>query len=88
MALSSAEKRAKQAEERAKRNRSVKTRVKTAIRRVEEAVEEGHAEKVRENLRAAQSVIDRAVTKGVLHKNTAARKKSRLWARVKEAAGT
>lgn len=87
MALSSAEKRAKQTEVRTQRNRSVKTRVKTAIRRFEQCLEEKDIEKARQALKAAQSTIDRAVSKGVYHKNTAGRKKSRLWNEFNEFVG-
>ena len=53
------------------------------IRKVEEAIASGDAAAATDALRAAQPEIMRSVTKGVLHKNTAARKLSRLSARVK-----
>lgn len=53
------------------RNRSVKSTVRTAVRKFNDLV-------TVESLRAAMSALDKAVSKGVLHRNTAARKKSRL----------
>ena len=76
--IKSAEKRVLISERNRLRNISIKSSVKTAIRRVLESLKEANAEKIKETLNKAYSVIDRAVTKGVLHKNTAARKKSRL----------
>jgi small subunit ribosomal protein S20 len=56
--------------------------VRTYIRKVEEAIASGDKEKAGAALKAAEPEIMRAVTKGVLHKNTASRKVSRLSARV------
>lgn len=58
-------------------NRRYTSAVKTYFRRLEAAVEEGDAERVEAEHRALCSQIDRAVRSGALHKNTAARKKSR-----------
>lgn len=61
------------------RNRAWKSYIRSARNRVEEAAKAGKtAEEVSKALGEAYSKIDRAVTKGVLHKNTAARRKSRL----------
>lgn len=57
--------------------------MRTFVRRVEEALASGNGEEAREALRAAQPEIMRAATKGVLHRNTAARRMSRLAQRVK-----
>ncbi|MCI7111682.1 MAG: 30S ribosomal protein S20, partial [Megasphaera elsdenii] len=54
----------------------------TAIRRTTEAIAAGDAEAVKKAFDKASSVIDSAAQKGVLHKNTAARKKSRLASKV------
>jgi small subunit ribosomal protein S20 len=70
----SALKRAKQNEIRRLRNKAVKTRVRSAVKTVRTAP----AETADGDLKAAQSIIDRAAKKGVLHKRTAARKISRL----------
>jgi small subunit ribosomal protein S20 len=74
----SAVKRARQSEERRMRNKAVKTRVKSVVRDVREAVSEKTTETMPARLKVAQSTIDKAVKKGVLHKRTAARKISRL----------
>jgi small subunit ribosomal protein S20 len=60
------------------RNRSWKSAVRTARNNVEEAIKGPDQASSAEAMKEAFSVIDRAVAKGVLHKNTAARRKSRL----------
>lgn len=75
----SAAKRAAQARRRALRNQAIRSRTKTAIRRFREALEQGDEGLIVEKLRQAVRIIDKAVTKGVLHKNAAARRKSRLY---------
>lgn len=74
----SALKRAGQNEIRRMRNKSVKTRVKTAVKEVHQAVTENSGDAVTSQLITAQSAIDKAAKKGVLHKRTAARKIARL----------
>jgi small subunit ribosomal protein S20 len=74
----SALKRAGQNEVRRLRNRGVKTRVKNVIKAVQSAKAENPDEVVNEPMIKAQSAIDQAAKKGVLHKRTAARKVSRL----------
>lgn len=69
------------AERRAK-NSAVKTKIRTATRKTVEAVNAGAVEEAKTALVHATSVIDKAASKGVLHKNTAARKKSKLAAKV------
>ena len=64
-------------------NRSRVGRVRTAIRRVEQAISEGDQKVAAEALTAAQPDMQRGVAKGVVHKNTIARKMSRLNARIK-----
>jgi len=77
--IKSAEKRVLVAERNRLRNVSIKTSIKTAIKKVYDSIKEKAAdEKINENINKAYSLIDKAVSKGVLHKNTAARKKSRL----------
>jgi small subunit ribosomal protein S20 len=73
-------KRNRQNEKARMRNKSVRSEMRTAIRKLEEAAAAG--ESTQDLLRAAQSKIDVAVSKGVLKKTAAARKKSRLAARV------
>ena len=76
-------KRARQAERRTAVNKARRSRIRTFLRKVEEAIAGGDAQVAAEALRTAQPELDRGVSKGVLHKNTAARKMSRLTARVK-----
>ena len=64
-------------------NKSRRSRVRTFVRKVEEAVASGDKPAATIALKAAEPEIMRGVTKGVLHKNTASRKVSRLAARVK-----
>ncbi len=74
----SAEKRARQNIKRRVRNKSVKTRLKHTIKDVHLAAGASLKEEAQSNLAAAQSAIDNAAKKGVIHKKTAARKVSRL----------
>ncbi|HBG98368.1 MAG TPA: 30S ribosomal protein S20 [Rhodobacteraceae bacterium] len=76
-------KRARQVLRRTQVNRARRSRIRTYLRAVEEAIAGGDAEKAAAALRAAQPELMRGVTRGVVHKNTAARKMSRLSARVK-----
>ena len=76
-------KRARQIERRTDVNKARRSRIRTFIRKVEEAIASGNAESAQAALQAAQPELMRGVTKGVVHKNTASRKISRLAARVK-----
>jgi len=76
-------KRARQAERRTLVNKNRRTRIRTFIRKVEEAITGGDQAVASSALKAAQPEIMRGVSKGILHKNTASRKISRLSARVK-----
>ena len=78
----SAEKRARQNINRRMRNKASKTRIKNVVKDVQQAVNDKSLETAQSKLNAAKSVIDRAAKKGVIHKNTAARKISRLSKRV------
>ncbi len=62
----------------AERNKSVKSSVKTQIKKVYAAIETGDKEAAKSALTAATSALDKAAKKGVYHKNTSARKISRL----------
>lgn len=64
------------------RNKAVKSAVKSAIRRFREAAEAGDAEKAQELARLASKKLDKAVSKGVIHKNQAANKKSAISKKV------
>lgn len=76
-------KRARQNEARFAINKARRSRIRTFLRKVEEAITSGDKDAATAALRAAQPELMRGVTKGVLHKNTASRKVSRLAARVK-----
>ena len=82
----SAEKRVRQSEKRRLINRSHRTKVRTYIKKVRAALDSGQTEEIKEALPAAISVIDKSVQKGVLHKNAAARYKSRLTVRANQTA--
>ncbi|MCG8595751.1 MAG: 30S ribosomal protein S20 [Kiloniellales bacterium] len=79
----SAKKRIRRNDRRAAINRARISRIRTYVKNVELAVASGDREAARAALKAAQPELHRGVTKGVLHKNTVARKLSRLSARVK-----
>ncbi len=74
----SALKRARQNVVRRARNKAVKTRVKNVVKEVRQAAAENAGDATQEKLKEAASIIDKAATKGVIHKRTAARKISRL----------
>lgn len=78
-----AKKRARQNERRYAINKARRSRIRTHLRKVEEAIASGDQDAATAALRQAQPELMRGVTKGILHKNTAARKMSRLSARVK-----
>jgi len=65
-------------------NKARRSRVRTYLRRFEEAVAAGDVAKAKDAFVEAQSELMRAVTKGVVHKNTGSRKVSRLAARLKK----
>lgn len=79
-------KRARQSEARYAVNKARRSRIRTFLRKVEEAIASGNGEAAAAALKAAQPELARGVTKGVLHKNTVARKMSRLASRVKAVA--
>ncbi len=76
-------KRARQIERRTAVNKARRSRIRTFLRKVEEAISSGNRDDATSALRAAQPELMRGVTKGVYHKNTVARKLSRLSSRVK-----
>lgn len=69
-------------EKRRLRNQSVKSELKTLVRKTREAVEAGDKDAAVEALKAASRKLDKAVSKGVIHKNQAANRKSKLARRV------
>ncbi len=78
-----AKKRARQIERRTEVNKARRSRIRTYLRKVEEAIAGGDQTVAAAALKEVQPEMMRGVSKGVLHKNTASRKISRLSARVK-----
>ena len=79
----SALKRARQTERRTTRNRSNTSRLRSALRDMRAALTKGDKAAAEQAFRQTASALDKAIQKGVLHKNTAGRYKSRLSARLK-----
>ena len=86
--IKSAVKRAKQTKARTARNLGTKRTVRTEVKAVENAVAAGKGKEAGEALVRAQSALDTAVKKNIIHKNKAARKKSQLSAMVKTVSGS
>jgi len=74
----SAQKRHRQSVKRHARNQAIRSRVRTFVKRVRESIDARNLDEAADRLRSATRAIDKAVTKGVLHRNTASRKISRL----------
>jgi small subunit ribosomal protein S20 len=81
--IQSAKKRLKQSLVRRDRNRSAKKAIHSQCKKVIGAVAEGNVEKAESELRAAAKLVDQSAAKKTIHRNAAARLKSRLSARVK-----
>lgn len=79
----SAKKRVRRNTNRAMINTARRSRLRTFVKKVEAEILAGNAEAAREALKQAQPELQRNVTKGILHKNTVARKLSRLSAKIK-----
>ena len=84
--IKSAKKRILVNQTKAERNKSIKSSVKTAVKKVRVAIESQDKEAAKAALLNATTVIDKAASKGVYHKNTASRKVSRLAKAVNEIA--
>lgn len=78
-----ARKRARQSLRQRVHNTSLRSRLRTAIKRVRTAISAGNKEAAQSAFRQAVSEIDSIADKNIIHKNTAARHKSRLSARIK-----
>jgi small subunit ribosomal protein S20 len=76
--IKSAIKRIRQNEKRRVRNAAVRSTVRTAVKSTRTALEASQADQAREALARTIRLLDKAVTKGVIHRNAAARRKSRL----------
>lgn len=79
----SAKKRVRQSERRTAVNRDRRSRIRTSIKKVEETIASGDKNAAQAALKVAQPEIMRGAAKGIVHKNTASRKISRLSARIK-----
>jgi small subunit ribosomal protein S20 len=79
------EKRMRQAEKRRVRNKSRKTEIKTYIKHFDEALQRGNRDEGEEYLNRAIKALDKAASDGIIHKNNAANRKSRLMARYNKA---
>lgn len=83
--IKSALKRIKVIEFKTRRNKMIISSLKTSIRKFEDSLKAGNIDEAKALYRKAASLIDKAASKGTLHKNTAARKKSRLSKKLKAA---
>ena len=81
-----AKKRLRQNVVRQERNRVVKTRFRNALRKFREAIEANNVEEAKQHSVAATRLLDRAAAKGIIHKNKAARLKSRMCSRIVKSA--
>lgn len=84
--IASARKRIRQTIKRTERNKARKSRVRTFVKKVESALSLGNKEQAIITLREAQPELQRACSKGIIHRNTVARKISRLSSRIKKLA--
>ena len=78
-----AKKRARQIERRTEVNKARRSRIRTYLKKVDEALESGDKSIAKQALKVVQPELMRGVSKGIMHKNTASRKMSRLSSRVK-----
>ena len=79
----SSRKRARQAVQRNKHNSQIRAKARTFIKKVAYAIEAGNKKEAISGFEAMKKNVDQAVNKGLIHKNQAARKKSRLSAQIK-----
>jgi small subunit ribosomal protein S20 len=81
--IASARKRARQAEKRRQHNAALRSELRSAVRDIRKAITAGDKKAARDVFQRSVSVIDSIADKNIIHKNTAARHKSRLAARLK-----
>jgi small subunit ribosomal protein S20 len=84
-ATASAKKRLRQSEKRRLHNRVYRSRARTYVKRADRLLDQGKSEDATSVVQLAASALDRAAQKGVLHKRNAARRKSRLYRRLRRA---
>jgi len=83
--IASAKKRVRQQKKRTLRNNKVKSQIRYSVKKFLEAVNAADHNNIEASLKNAIKIIDKAASKGVIHKNTAARKKSSLYKRLSQA---
>lgn len=81
--IASARKRAIQNEKRRKHNASRRSLLRTQMKKVRTALEQGNADAAREAMKTAEPLLDRLARRGLIHKNTAARNKRSVAARLR-----
>ena len=69
------------------RNRPIRTATRTFVKRAQDAIAQGESEAAKESVMRAIKALDKAAVKGVIHRNNAARRKSRLMARLNSLGG-
>ncbi len=84
----SALKRMRSSEKRRVRNRRVRTEARTYVRQARAQIEAGELDEAKKSVALAVRALDKAAEKGVLHKNNAARRKSRLMEKLNQALGS
>ena len=84
--IKSAIKRARTSEVKRQHNASTRSMLRTYIKNVVKAIDDGNKTEAQAAFKAAQPIIDRLATKGLIHKNKAARHKSRLLAAIQKIA--
>jgi len=82
--IASAKKRMRQNAVRRTRNRGRRSALRSSLRKLNEAIEASDMERVRETWRDTQAMLDRMAQRGMIHRNQAARKKSRLSRRISQ----
>lgn len=83
--IKSAQKRVRSSERQRVRNKSIRSLTKTSVTKAEKLIFSGEQESARESVVAAVSSLDKAVGKGIIHANNAARRKSRLMKKLNQA---
>jgi small subunit ribosomal protein S20 len=81
----SAIKRLRSSERKRQHNRVFRGQARTAVRKARSLIDKGHVEEAREAVQAAVRALDKAAAKGIIHKNNAARRKSRLMQQLNQA---
>ncbi|MDD4569858.1 MAG: 30S ribosomal protein S20 [Tepidanaerobacteraceae bacterium] len=82
--IASAKKRVRQAKKRTLENNKVKSQIRFSIKKFMEAINAADSDGIQARLKETTKIIDKAASKGVIHKNAAARKKSSLYKRLSE----